>query len=190
RLNLRGEGLSDPVGLGTWPALEQSLEQRAEDMLAVLDAVGSTRAALLGGVFGGQMMMFFAATHPARTSALMLVEATARFGWAPDYPWGQSSEEREVNTRRAEGGWAAGVGLAGLLGRSLRPDPVSIFWLPRLPRRSSTPATAGAITRLTLETDLRHLLPTIQVPTLVLCRSGDQVVGMDHARYLADQISG
>jgi class 3 adenylate cyclase len=189
RLNLRGEGLSDPVGLGSGPALDQSLEQRAEDMLAVLDAVGSTRAALLGGVFGGQMMLFFAATYPARTSALMLVGTTARFGWAPDYPWGLSAEEQEVYTRRAEEGWEGGVGLARLFAPSLGDDPGFISWVARVHRQSFSPAAAVAITRLTFETDVRHLLPTIQVPTVVLCRSGDPI-GADHARYLAGHILG
>jgi class 3 adenylate cyclase len=190
RLNLRGEGLSDPVGLGSWPALEQSLEQRAEDMLAVLDAVGSNRPALLGGVFGGQMMLFFAATHPERTSALMLVETTARFGWAPDYPWGLSAEELEVRIRQAEEGWEGGVALAHLFGPSLGDDPGFISWVARLHRQSFSPATAASIARLTVETDLRHLLPTVQAPTLVLCRSGDPIMGPDHARYLAGCISG
>jgi len=190
RLNLRGEGLSDPVALGSWPALDQSLEQRAEDMLAVLDAVGSNRPALLGGVFGGQMMLFFAATYPARTSALMLVETTARFGWASDYPWGLSAEELEARIRQAEEGWEAGVGLARTLGPSLSDDPGFISWVARLHRQSFSPATAAAMARLTVQTDLRHLLPTIQAPTLVLCRSGDPILGPDHARYLANHIPG
>jgi pimeloyl-ACP methyl ester carboxylesterase len=190
RLNLRGEGLSDSGGLGSWPALEQSLEQRAEDMLAVLDAVGSNRTALLGGNYGGQMMMFFAATYPGRTSALMLVGTPARFGWAPDYPWGMSVEEREARMRRAEEGWEGGVGLARMFGPSLGDDPGFISWMARLHRQSFSPGVAVAATRLVLETDLRHLLPSIQVPTLVLCRSGDQITGPDHARYLADHIGG
>ena len=80
RFNMRGEGLSDPVSPRDWP----TLEQRAEDLLAVLDAVGSDQTALLGGILGGQMMMFFTAAHPERTSALVVFGAVARFGWARD----------------------------------------------------------------------------------------------------------
>jgi pimeloyl-ACP methyl ester carboxylesterase len=83
RFNMRGEGLSDPVAPRDW----QTLEHRAQDKQAVLHAVGSQRTALLGGVFGGQTMTCFAATHPERTAALVLVGTTARFGWAPDYRW-------------------------------------------------------------------------------------------------------
>ena len=114
RFNMRGEGLSDPVAPRDW----QTLEQRAEDMQVVLEAVGSQRTALLGGVFGGQMMIFFAATHPERTAALVLVGTTARFGWAPDYPWGQPVEERESVVATAEAGWEHGTALARMLAPS------------------------------------------------------------------------
>jgi class 3 adenylate cyclase len=186
RFNMRGEGLSDPVAPRDW----QTLEQRAEDMLAVLDAVGSERTVLVGGLFGGHMMMFFAATHPERTAALVLFGAVARFGWAPDYPWGVSVEERESRASRAEEGWEHGAGLARLLAPSMADDPAFVSWVARLHRQTYSPGAASAAARLTLETDVRHLLPTIQVPTLVLCRSGDQVVGLDHARYLAEHIRG
>jgi pimeloyl-ACP methyl ester carboxylesterase len=101
RFNMRGEGLSDPVAPRDW----QTLEQRAEDMQAVLDAVGSQRTALLGGAFGGQMMTFFGATHPERTAALVLVGTTARLGWAPDSRWGLSAEEQASRGSKAEEGW-------------------------------------------------------------------------------------
>jgi class 3 adenylate cyclase len=186
RFNMRGEGLSDPVAPRDW----QTLEQRAEDMQAVLDAVGSQRTALLGGVFGGQMMIFFAATHPERTAALVLVGTTARFGWAPDYPWGQPVEERESVVATAEAGWEHGTALARMLAPSMADDPAFVSWITRLHRQSYTPGAARAGARMTLETDLRDLLPTIRVPTLVLWRPGVQVAGPEHARYLAGHIPG
>ena len=186
RINMRGEGLSDPVAPRDW----QTLEQRAEDMQAVLGAVSSQRTALLGGALGGQMMTFFAATHPERTAALVLVGTTARLGWAPDYPWGLSAEERASRVSQAEEGWEGGVGLARVLVPSMADDPAFVSWIARLHRQTYTPGSARAAARMTVETDLRELLPTIRVPTLVLCRSGDQVFGPDHARYLAGHIPG
>jgi class 3 adenylate cyclase len=184
RFNMRGEGLSDPVAPRDW----QTLEQRAEDMQAVLDTVGSDRTALLGGAFGGQMMAFFAATHPERTAALVLVDTTARLGWAPDYPWGGAVAERELTAERAEAGWEQGAGLAHLVAPSIADDPAFVSWIARLHRQSYSPGAARAAARMMSETDVRDLLPTIRVPTLVLCRSGNQVFGPDHARYLAGHI--
>jgi class 3 adenylate cyclase len=186
RFNMRGEGLSDPVSPRDWA----TLEQRAEDMLAVLDAVGSERTALLGGIFGGQMMLFFAAARPERTSALVVAGTVARFGWAPDYPWGMPAEEQASRVSTAEGGWEAGVGLVRQVAPSMLDDPGFVSWVARLHRQTFSPGATVAATRITLETDLRQLLPMIRVPTLVLCRSGDQLAGPDHARYLAEHISG
>jgi class 3 adenylate cyclase len=186
RFNMRGEGLSDPVAPRDW----QTLEQRTEDMLAVLDEVGSERPALLGGVFGGQMMIFFTATHPQRTSALVLFGTTARFGWAPDYPWGMTPEQRESQAVDAERGWDQGAALARVLAPSLADDPNFVSWVSRLHRQSYTPGAARAAARMTFETDLRDLLPTIRVPTLVMCRSGAPNPGLKSSRYLADHIAG
>jgi len=186
RFNMRGEGLSDPVAPRDW----QTLEQRAEDMQAVLDAVGSERTALLGGAFGGQMMAFFAATHPERAAALVLVGTAARLGWAPDYPWGGSAEARGLTVARAEAGWEQGAGLARLVAPSMADDPAFVSWIARLHRQSYSPGAARAAARMVMETDVRDLLPTIRVPTFVLCRSAAPWFGPDHARYLAEHIPG
>jgi pimeloyl-ACP methyl ester carboxylesterase len=185
RFNMRGEGQSDPVAPRDW----QTLEQRAEDMLTVLDAVGSERPALLGGVFGGHMMIFFAAAHPERASALVLFGTAARFGWAPDYPWGLTSAEREAAAASAEGQWEHGAGLARRLAPSLAHDAGFVDWVARLHRQSYSPGAARAAAEMTLATDLRDLLPLIRVPTLVMCRS-KSFAGSEHARYLAGHIPG
>jgi pimeloyl-ACP methyl ester carboxylesterase len=111
RYDMRGTGLSDPASPTDWP----TLERRADDALAVLDAIGSERAALMGGVVGGQPAMFCAAAHPDRTSALVLVGTMACFRWAPDYPWGAPADEQELREREAEQGWEHGAGALRLL---------------------------------------------------------------------------
>jgi class 3 adenylate cyclase len=136
------------------------------------------------------MMIFFAATYPERTAALVLAGTFARFAWAPDYPWGITEEEQEDRVLRAEQGWEEGVGLLRLIAPSVADDRAFVSWWNRLTRQSAGPGVHVANTRLTFETDLRPLLPTIQAPTLVLCRSGDQQAGPDHARYLAEHIPG
>lgn len=159
-------------------------------MLAVLDAVGSNRTALLGGVVGGLMMIFFTATYPERTSALVLAGTAARFGWAPDYPWGVPTEEQIARATRAEEGWEKGAGLLRFIAPTALDDPSFVSWWYRLYRQSTSPGASVTNTRFTFQTDLRPLLPMVQVPTLVLCRSGDVFGGPNHARYLAEHISG
>jgi class 3 adenylate cyclase len=186
RCDLRGLGLSDPVNPRDWP----TLEQWAQDLRTVLDAIGSERAALLGGIQGGQIMMFFAATYPERTSALVLAGTSARFAWAPDYWWGVPAEEQQARIVRAEEGWERSMGLLHMLAPSAVDDPSFVSWFRRLYRQSSSPGASVANARFVFETDLRPLLATIQAPTLVLCRSDDPFAGPDHARYLAENIPG
>jgi hypothetical protein len=166
-----------------------TLEQRAQDALTVLDAVGSERAGLMGGLVGGQLAMFFAATYPGRTSGLVLAGTAARLAWAPDYPWGLPAEERASRMRQAELGWDHGAGALRLIAPSALEDASFVSWWYRLYRHSAPPGAGSALVDSTFATDLRSLLPTIQLPTLVLCRSGDDVAGPAHARYLADHIS-
>jgi class 3 adenylate cyclase len=184
RYDMRGTGLSDPANPTDWP----TLERRADDALAVLDAIGSERAALMGGVVGGQLAMFCAAAHPDRTSALVLVGTTARFRWAPDYPWGEPADNLPLREREAEEGWDQGVAALRLLAPSMLSDPGFVSWWYRLFRQSTGRGAARALVRTVFETDLRSLLPTIRVPTLVLRRSDDRFIGPAHARYLAEHI--
>jgi class 3 adenylate cyclase len=184
RYDMRGTGLSDPASPNDWP----TLERRADDALAVLDAIGSARAALMGGVVGGQLAMFCAAAHPDRSAALVLAGTTARIRWAPDYPWGLPDDQQPLREREAEEGWDHGAGALRLLAPSRVSDPGFVSWWYRLFRQSTGPGAARALVRTVFETDLRPLLPTIRAPTLVLCRSDDKFVGSAHARYLAEQI--
>jgi class 3 adenylate cyclase/alpha-beta hydrolase superfamily lysophospholipase len=185
RFDMRGTGLSDPANPNEWP----TLERRADDALAVLDAIGSERAALMGGAVGGQLAAFFAAAHPERTSALVLAGATARFAWAPDYAWGRPADGVPLLERQAEEGWERGVGALRFLAPSMLSDEAFVSWWYRLFRHSTGRGASRALLRAVVETDLRPLLPTIQAPTLVLSRSGDEFIGPAHARYLAEHIS-
>jgi class 3 adenylate cyclase len=184
RFDMRGTGLSDPANPDDWP----TLERRADDALAVLDAVGSERAGLMGGVVGGQLAMFCAAAHPDRTSALVLAGTTARFRWAPDYPWGMPAEDLPVLEQEAEQGWEHGTGALRFLAPSMLGDPAFVAWWYRLFRQSTGRGASRALTRATFEADLRALLSTIRVPTLVLSRERDEFVVPAHARYLTEHI--
>jgi class 3 adenylate cyclase len=184
RFDMRGTGLSDPANPNDWP----TLERRADDALAVLDAVGSDRAATMGGVVGGQLAIFFAAAHPDRTSALVLAGTTARVGWAPDYPWGRGTDGLPLLERQAEEGWERGVGALRFLAPSMLSDQAFVSWWYRLFRQSTGRGASRALVRASFETDLRALLPSLRMPALVLHRAGDEFLGPAHARYLADHI--
>ncbi len=176
----RGTGLSDrPRDLPT-------LETRMDDVRAVLDAVGSERAALLGSIEGGQMAALFAATYPERTSALVLFNTVARFVSAPDYPWGFGEEDWQRRLREVREGWGTREFLAGHLaefGPSLCGDEEFFRWFVAYYRLSASPAAAYSFYRMLVETDIRDVLPAIRVPTLVLYRPL-----REPARYLAERI--
>ena len=177
----RGTGLSDPVvGAAT-------LEQRMDDVRAVLDAVGSKRTALFGFSEGGPMSALFAATYPARTSALILYGTTPRELWAPDFPLGRGTEERESFYTMMLRGWGTGAGIE-ILAPSAAGDAAFRRWLGRMQRHAASPGSARRIIRTIEETDVRQVLPTISVPTLVLHRSGDLMVPVEIGRYVASMI--
>ena len=179
----RGTGMSDrDVGFPT-------LDQRTEDIKAVLDAVGSEQAALFGVSEGGNMASLFAATYPERVSALVLYGCHARSKWAPDYPWGRTQEEIERYVKSLLDNWGQPFDLSDAA-PSVAGDPVVQSWFAAYLRFSASPRTAELITRLGYEIDIRAILPAIQVPTLVLHREGDRWVGVAEARYLAEHIPG
>ncbi len=179
----RGTGLSDRnVGYPT-------LEQRTEDILAVLDAAGSTRAALMGSSEGTNTACMFAATHPERTRALVLSGSLARGSWAPDYPWAQKPEAIEELHRRMREGWGEPFDLE-LAAPSVAHDPAAREWFAAYLRHSASPQTAELISRLNYEVDIRAILPTIHTPTLVLHREGDRWVNVEEGRCVASLIPG
>lgn len=183
RFDKRGTGLSDRV------AAIPSLEERMDDVRAVMDAVGSERAALLGMSEGGPMCALFASTYPERTSALIMYGAMARFAWAPDHPWGRTLEEHEARLKAVEQTWGTGAVLP-LFSPSLVDDDSYRKWWATFERASASPGAVLAVYRMNWEIDARHVLPAINVPTLVLHRTGDLVVKVEHGRYIAEHIPG
>lgn len=180
----RGTGLSDRIlTLG-------SFEELMDDIAAVLDASGSERAALFGGAEGGPMCALFAATYPERTSALVLGASYARRRWAPDYPWGLDDETQQ----RILDGYEERWGRVGFGSHSIAPSLVDDErfqdWYAQAQRFSGTPASAQAWFRITMEIDIRGVLPAIRVPTLVIHRAGDRVIPVESGRYLAEHIPG
>jgi pimeloyl-ACP methyl ester carboxylesterase/class 3 adenylate cyclase/DNA-binding CsgD family transcriptional regulator len=181
----RGTGLSDPVPATKFP----SLEERMDDLLAVLDAAGSTSAVLVGAAIGGKLSALFAANHPERVAALVTFGSSARGTWAPDYPWAPKTEELERHLARLQQEWGGPV-MVEAYASSLAHDPAFCRWWAECLRSAASPATAVAAERLSAETDVRHVLPQIQAPTLVLHRSGDRLVDIGAGRYLAKHIPG
>lgn len=181
----RGGGASDTVSLAELP----TLEQWSDDVRTVMQAAGSERAALLGLGAGGQMAMLFAATYPELTSGLILVDTAARRLRDFDYPWGLPTDRLPVRLERIEALWGTGGNL-DFIAPSMAQDERFRRWYARFERLAMGPRAARAIVASGWETDLRNVLPAIQVPTLVLHRTGDRFIGIEHGRYLAEHIPG
>jgi len=179
----RGTGMSDPVPIEQLP----TLEQRMDDVRAVMDAAGSRRAAVIGVSEGGPLSILFAATYPERISALVLVAAYARIAWAPDYPFGADAQRSKQMLERMEKGWGTGV-LLGAFAPSVASNAAARESWARHQRRASSPGAAIAMVRMAYEIDARPLLPAVRVPTLVLHRRDDFMVPVEHGRYLAQHI--
>jgi pimeloyl-ACP methyl ester carboxylesterase/DNA-binding winged helix-turn-helix (wHTH) protein len=179
----RGTGLSDRVGdLPT-------LEQRMDDVRAVLDAVGSKRAALCGVSEGGPMCSLYAATYPGKTEALVMIGTYARRIWDPEYPWAPTREEREVFLKSIREEWGGPVGVAARA-PSRADDPAFRNWWATYLRMGASPGAADALTRMNTEIDVRHVLPSIRVPTLVIHRTGDLCLKVEEGRFVASKIPG
>lgn len=176
----RGTGLSDPVpGAAT-------LEERTDDLLAVMDAAGSERAAIFGISEGGSMAALFAATHPERTTSVVLYGAFPRLLRAPDYPVGIEPADLQRLDALIDR-WGDGAGLAGWA-PSLADDARAREAWARYQRAGASPGMVRSLFRLYPELDIRDILPTIRAPTLVLHRAGDRMVPVGCGRYLADHI--
>ena len=179
----RGSGLSDPLqGAPT-------LEDQMDDLIAVMDAVGSERVAIVGTLEGGPMATMFAATHPDRVSALVLYATFARATWAPGYEFAWPAEVRDEHMAELVEHWGEGRVVAGVA-PSEASDPGFMEWGGRLERLAASPSTIRRLMDLIGEFDVRDVLPSIRVPTLVMHRRGDSFLKIEHSRYLAEQIPG
>jgi class 3 adenylate cyclase len=176
----RGTGLSDRVSVTELP----TLEQRMDDVRAVMDAVGSQRAALFGISEGSPMSALFAATYPERTSAIVLYGSFIGFtGLRP------TDEQLQVFLNAIEQSWGRGIGLP-IFAPSRADDQPFKQWWARYQRLAASPGAAVALFRMNFEIDIRHVLPVVRVPALVLHQSGDRAVPVDWDRYVAQRIPG
>jgi class 3 adenylate cyclase/pimeloyl-ACP methyl ester carboxylesterase len=179
----RGSGLSDRLsGMAT-------LEEGMDDMIAVLDAAGSERAALFGLNEAGALCMLLAATHPERVSHLMLYGSYATTTWHPDYPWGQKPEDRDIQVQWIIDMWGKREA-AMVINPTDEIDDRFLDWASRWQRGSVTRDALPGFFEILARTDVRHVLETIRVPTLVLHRAQDWTVPVENGRYLAKKIPG
>jgi pimeloyl-ACP methyl ester carboxylesterase/class 3 adenylate cyclase len=177
----RGMGLSERTRAGT-------LEERMDDVRAVMDAVGSERAALVGVSEGGPLSMLFAATYPERTEALLLIGAEVKEQQTDDWPWGEGTREEFDSWMRE---------LPGLWGHAFTaerffpddPDPEGTQrWFGRLQTASMTPRDAIAFLSMAMDIDVRDVVPSVRVPTLIVHRVDDPICHVENARFLAANI--
>jgi pimeloyl-ACP methyl ester carboxylesterase/class 3 adenylate cyclase len=181
----RGSGLSDR------PDHLASLDERTDDVRAVMDATGSENAHILGTSEGGSIAMLFAATYPRRTASLILHGTLPRWSWAPDWPWGETEEDHErVWRERAERGhledftapnWRRWLG-------EMATDPSYVEWFDRFRRAGGTPAARKAISDMNRLIDVRPLLSAISARTLVVVREDDPVAPLEAVRAYVPMI--
>jgi pimeloyl-ACP methyl ester carboxylesterase/DNA-binding winged helix-turn-helix (wHTH) protein/class 3 adenylate cyclase len=181
----RGTGLSDQVALTDLP----TLEQRMTDVQAVMNAVGSERAALLGVSEGGPMCGLFAATYPERTEALVMIGSYAKRLWSEDYPWAPTERERADFMNEVKKNWGGPIGLEERA-PSMAGDPQFREWWGSYLRLGTSPAAALAMTRMNAEVDVRSVLPSIRAPTLVIHRKDDACLPVEGGRFIASRIPG
>ena len=179
----RGTGLSDRVPLNALP----TLEQRMEDVHAVMDAVGCERAAICGVSEGGPMSALFAATYPERTIALTMIGTYARRLRDVDYPWGPTFEQREAYLEEIERSWGGPVGIEDRA-PSVAKDPAFRKWWATYLRMGASPGAARTLTKMNAEIDVRNVLPSVRVPSLIIHRTGDRCLKVEEGRYVASLI--
>jgi pimeloyl-ACP methyl ester carboxylesterase/DNA-binding winged helix-turn-helix (wHTH) protein len=176
----RGQGLSDRV------VAEQTMEERIDDVRAVMDAASSRSATIYAWSEGGPMSILFAATHPERVTALILY---GTFASVKDKPWALTREEWEASLADIEKHWGEGTMLR-VNAPSAANDPAMVEWACRMERASASPGSIVALLRANYEIDVRHILPSVKVPTLVMHRVGDGLVPLASGRYLAEHVPG
>ena len=177
----RGTGLSDRV------AEMPTIEQRMDDVRAVMDAAESERAALLGISEGAAMCAVFAATYPERTAALVIYGGYAKRVWDPEYPWAPTPAERQQFYDAIEQEWGGVVDIDTLAPSAAGDEKFRRWWATYL-RRSASPGAALALARMNTQIDIRNVLPAIRVPTLILHRTGDLDIDVNGGRYMAERI--
>jgi pimeloyl-ACP methyl ester carboxylesterase/DNA-binding winged helix-turn-helix (wHTH) protein len=181
----RGTGLSDRVPIHELP----TLEQRMDDVRAVMDAVGSERAALCGVSEGGPMCSLFAATYPEKTLALVMIGTYAKRIRDDEYPWGPTIEQREQFFEVMRKQWGGPVGIDERA-PSLANDPEFRDWWATYLRMGASPGAAVALTQMNAEIDVRNVLASIRVPSLVIHRTDDHCLKVEEGRFVADRIPG
>jgi pimeloyl-ACP methyl ester carboxylesterase len=182
----RGMGLSDRVHVAT-------LEERMDDVRAVMDAAGSERAVLVGVSEGGPMSLLFAATYPERTEALVLCGAELKEETTDEWPWGEATrDEFEEYISTLPERWAQPWEWSKNFAPDLDPETAAAFDAvgSRLLRESATPGAAVAVQRMAFDVDARHVVPSVSVPTLILHTADDRICHVENARYLAAHIDG
>ncbi|MEP1209424.1 MAG: adenylate/guanylate cyclase domain-containing protein [Rhizobiaceae bacterium] len=181
----RGTGLSDRVPNDQLP----SLEERADDLLVVMDAVGSKKAALIGFSEGGNLSAYFAATHPDRTNSLVMFGTFAKRIYSPDYPWAPTEQQRRDEIDFLEREWGNLMDIShyapSMTGDQAFAERVATYF-----RRSASPGAAIALLKMNTQIDIRNILPSIHVPSLILHRTGDQDANVEEGRFIADHIHG
>jgi class 3 adenylate cyclase len=181
----RGMGLSDRVRVGT-------LEERMDDVRAILDAVGSETAVLMGVSEGGPMSILFAASYPERTRGLVLCGAEVKEETTDDWPWGEATREEfeeAMDLERVVARWGKGLG-ADLFAPTRKGDPQLREQFGRLQVQSATPHDAVAFMRMAFEIDVRDVVPAVTAPTLIIHRVGDKICSVENARWLSRNIEG
>jgi class 3 adenylate cyclase len=179
----RGTGASDRVaGL-------PSLEARMDDLRAVMDAAGSERAAVFGLSEGGPMALLFAATYPGRVPALVVYGSLPRYAWAPDAPWGRRFDEREIEEWASTWGTPESAAeMVAMMAPDYAGDEQAVRRMASWQRLSASPGALIQLERMNAEIDVRHVLPSIQCPTLVLHKTDDANIPIEAGRYMAEQI--
>jgi pimeloyl-ACP methyl ester carboxylesterase len=178
----RGMGMSDRVPGAT------TLEERMDDIRAIMDAVGSERAAIMGESEGGPLAMLFAAAHPERTVALILQGAEVRERTDEDWPWGEATEEEfEAAMASIPERFGQGVGIYAIA-PSVAGQEWARAWRARVVTHAATPGSAEAFMRMAFDIDVRHVVPAINIPTLIVHAVDDGVCHIENARFLAREI--
>ncbi len=182
--DMRGMGLSDPV------EEPPPIEAWMEDVRAVMSAVGSRRAALVGHGHAGQLCILVAAARPELTEALVTVNSFARLSRAPDYPWGLPPATQQAALKAIEAAWGTGSVMYSALTPQVPDLAWAKEWLARFERASGSPRRAAQKQRLIFDIDIREVLPAVSVPTLVVQSRGNRWIRPGHGRYLAEHIPG